>query len=123
MATKFSLQAGVLLALWPPHLLLVFVAAQRAQDLHPLHVRDERQLDRGAEQKARGVGRMTTPPIMSTRIDIPRPDPRDISPLFPGANDAEWSIAQRLIKLEGTPEAIREFCRSRGKLRDYHYWF
>lgn len=53
----------------------------------------------------------------------PRARPHDISPHFCGTTEAEARVAERLLRHEGTPEAIREFCRCRNQLGDYMYWF
>lgn len=53
----------------------------------------------------------------------PEASTQDVSPLFRGVTAAEAQIVQRILKHEGTPEAIREFARCRTRLSDYIYWF
>lgn len=47
----------------------------------------------------------------------------DGSPAVVEVTAQEARILRRILALEATPEAIREFCRCRNQLSDYVYWY
>jgi len=47
----------------------------------------------------------------------------DISPDWTGSTPNEVEIAKKLLKYQGTPQAVAYFAKHQNKLGDYWYWF